>query len=96
MGWQSERDDRDDDFGDEGLDDISDEAEDSEATIACPHCRRPIYEDAERCPYCQRYLSDEDAPSSRKPLWIVLTVIVCLLMVLYWEFPTLFLKLLGF
>ena len=40
---------------------------DDEPTIPCPHCRREILEDAERCPYCERYLSKEDAPGRASP-----------------------------
>ena len=53
-------------------------------TVPCPYCRRPIYEDAERCPYCDRYISEEDVPSTRKPWWIVLGVVLCLLIFWMW------------
>src|SRR5262249_21368463 len=33
---------------------------DDEPTMPCPHCRREVREDAERCPYCEHYLSKED------------------------------------
>ena len=71
-----------DDFDepDEDLDD----SDDDEPTAPCPYCRREIHEDAQRCPYCEQYLSTEDAPAGRKPWWIVLGVVVCLLMVLAW------------
>jgi hypothetical protein len=59
---------------------------DDDPTIPCPHCRREILEDAERCPYCERYLSRDDAPRPRKPWWIVAGVIVCLYMVYRWNF----------
>jgi hypothetical protein len=64
----------DDDYGDD----------DSEPTVPCPYCRREIHEDAQRCPYCERYISDEDAPPSRKPVWIVIGVLVCLYVVYRW------------
>ena len=41
---------------------------DDEPTMPCPHCRREILEDAERCPYCERYLSREDAPRPAQAL----------------------------
>ena len=44
---------------------------DDDYTIPCPWCKRPIHEDAERCPYCEHYISAEDAPPQRKPWWIV-------------------------
>jgi hypothetical protein len=52
-------------------------------TVPCPYCRRPVYEDAERCPHCENYLSEEDAPR-RPPLWVVVGVVVCLAVVLMW------------
>lgn len=57
------------------------EEDDEDSTIPCPHCRRDIYEDAPRCPYCERYLSPEDSPRDKKPLWIVVGVLVCLLLI---------------
>ncbi|WP_435018363.1 zinc ribbon domain-containing protein [Tundrisphaera sp. TA3] len=61
------------------------EAGKDDETIPCPHCRRPVYEDAEQCPHCRRYLSIEDAPR-RKPWWVVVGVGVCLVMVYRWIF----------
>ena len=57
--------------------------EDDDETVPCPHCLRPVYEDAERCPGCGHYLSREDAPS-RHPWWLVVGVLVCLAVVLGW------------
>lgn len=59
----------------------SDRDQDDDLTMPCPYCRQKVYEGAEFCPYCRRYLSIEDAPW-RKPLWIIVTVIICLLIVL--------------
>ncbi len=59
--------------------------DDDEPTIPCPHCRREILEDAERCPYCEHYLSREDAPPGRKPWWVVVGVIACLYVVYRWN-----------
>jgi uncharacterized paraquat-inducible protein A len=58
------------------------EDEDDDETAPCPHCRRPVYEDAEQCPHCGRYLSREDAPQEAKPLWVVATVLVVLAAIL--------------
>jgi len=68
--------DRDDEF------DGVDEDEDDDETVPCPHCRRLVYEDAERCPHCGSYLSREDAPREAKPLWVVATVLVVLAAIL--------------
>lgn len=61
-----------------------DASEDDEDTVPCPYCRREVYEDAERCPYCEHYLSKEDAPSSRKPWWLIVGVLVGLYVVYLW------------
>ena len=45
--------------------------DDEGVTIACPYCGEPIYEDSERCPHCERYISTEDAPSTKKPWWVL-------------------------
>ena len=50
----------------------------------CPHCGRRILEESERCPHCEKYLSREDAPYVRKPLWIWVGVIACLYVVYRW------------
>jgi predicted nucleic acid-binding Zn ribbon protein len=52
-------------------------------TVPCPYCGKAVYEDAERCPYCENYLSREDAPG-RQPTWIVIGVLVCLVLVAGW------------
>ncbi len=64
--WPDDEDDWEDDF------DVSDDED--EPTIPCPYCRRPIHEEAERCPHCEQYISQEDAPSSRKPWWLLVGV----------------------
>jgi hypothetical protein len=75
-------DDWDDDAEFDDDDDV-DEEDTDEPTVACPYCRRQIHEDAQRCPYCERYISAEDAPRL-KPWWLVLGVIVCLAIILWW------------
>jgi hypothetical protein len=71
-------DDFDDDFDEEHPDD------DDEPTVPCPYCKREIHEDCQRCPYCEHYISAEDAPAGRKPWWIVVGVILCLYIVFRW------------
>lgn len=74
-----------DDFDDEeDLDEEFEDEDDDEPTAPCPYCGREIHEDAQRCPYCDQYISAEDAPAGRKPWWIIVGVILCLLMVLGW------------
>ena len=55
----------------------------SDETVPCPDCRADVYEDAERCPECGRYLSREDAPR-RHPWWVVAGALACLAMVFWW------------
>jgi uncharacterized paraquat-inducible protein A len=74
--------DEDFDPADEDADQDSDDGE--ESTVPCPCCRRQIHEDTERCPYCEHYVSEEDAQPSRKPWWIIVTALVCLYMVYLW------------
>lgn len=59
------------------------EDDDLAETVPCPYCRRPVYEEAERCPHCGHYLSREDAPT-RHSGWIVLGAILCLMAALGW------------
>ncbi|MDG3007227.1 zinc ribbon domain-containing protein [Paludisphaera mucosa] len=66
----------DDDDEEEDWDDGPDDDEDENAP--CPYCGREIHEDSPRCPSCGSYISREDAPSARKPWWIILGAIACL------------------
>ncbi len=52
--------------------------DDEAETVPCPHCGQDVYEDAERCPNCERYLSREDAPSQRSWTFRII-VIICLI-----------------
>jgi predicted nucleic acid-binding Zn ribbon protein len=53
-------------------------------TIPCPYCGQLIHEDSQRCPHCENYISDEDAPPQAKPAWIVVGALLCLLIVVLW------------
>jgi hypothetical protein len=55
-------------------------------TVPCPSCRQPVYEEAQRCPHCGNYISEEDAPG-RLPGWMILGVLVCLGVVVGWIVP---------
>ena len=66
------------------MDDADDPDDDASETVDCPWCRAPVYEGAERCPNCGRYLSGEDAPR-RYPWWLIAGVVLCLLVILlFW------------
>ncbi len=58
--------------------------DEDELTVPCPHCQRPIHEDAPRCPYCGNYITEEDAPPTRKPWWLVVGALLCLYVVYRW------------
>jgi hypothetical protein len=58
--------------------------EDDDATAECPHCQEPIFDQAERCPHCGWYVSEEDAPPSRRPGWIVLGLTLAAYAVYLW------------
>ena len=63
-------------------DDVWDE--DDESTIPCPYCRREIFEDSPQCPHCGQYISKEDAPAGRRPWWIIVGVLLCLMVMWLW------------
>jgi len=65
----------------------TDDGEDEdEETIPCPYCRRPLHEDSQRCPHCESYISEEDAPAGPKPFWLVLGVLAGLAAAALWLF----------
>jgi uncharacterized protein (DUF983 family) len=68
-----------DDWGDD-LDDDGEEV----VTIACPACGEAMYDDAPQCPACGHYLTDDDLQHESKPLWIMLTAIICLALAVGW------------
>ncbi len=57
---------------------------DDDDTVPCPYCKRPIYEDSERCSHCGNYLSDEDAPPTRPALWILIGAVAALGVAVLW------------
>lgn len=65
-------------------DDEEDGDEEEDTMIPCPHCRRPIYEDSPRCPYCGTYISEEDTAPAHKPWWIILGTLLVLYVVYRW------------
>lgn len=77
-------DDADDDWDDDDVDSGDDSDDGDEPTVACPYCRNEIFEDSPRCPHCERYLSREDSAAPRRPLWVVVTALVCLAAILWW------------
>lgn len=82
------RDDEDEVWDDDDDDALDGEADD-EPTVPCPSCGREILEDTPRCPYCERYLSAEDHLAPRRPAWVVVTALICLVIALAWAFAML-------
>lgn len=83
---------RQDDFSDDDRDgpqpiDLDDDGSDDDDMIDCPHCGRPVYEDAPRCPHCGRWIEDDLSPAaSRSRAWfwpIVVAVLVAVILVLW-------------
>jgi hypothetical protein len=67
-------------------DEDRDPADDGEGepTVPCQYCRREMHEDSPRCPHCGNYVSREDAPTSRKPWWIIIGGLAALYAVYRW------------
>ena len=75
----------DDDFeSDDDNSDLPSSVDDEEPTIPCPYCRTQIHEDSQRCPHCENYVSQEDAPSPRRPWWLFIGVSAGLWVVYKW------------
>ena len=71
------------DSDEQSLEDIEESGE--VVTEPCPYCKQPIPEDTPRCPYCQTYVSQEDAPpQSRKPWWIIIGSLAVMYVVYRW------------
>jgi predicted nucleic acid-binding Zn ribbon protein len=42
----------------------------------CPQCGGDITEDTVRCPHCGNYVSAEESPARRRPLWMAIGIIL--------------------
>lgn len=79
-----------DDWEDDDPDDGDGESDwqpddlDEDVTLPCPHCEAPIYEGAEQCPNCGQYISEEDAPPTRKPWWLIIGFVLGLSVACLW------------
>lgn len=74
----------DDEVGDDGDDGDDVDDSDDEPTLPCPFCRREILEDSPWCPSCERFISAEDHARLRRPVWVILTALICLGVVIRW------------
>jgi hypothetical protein len=57
---------------------------DEDDLVDCPYCGESIYEEAERCPHCEKYISQEDKPTTGQPLWIYICGLLALGAALTW------------
>jgi len=71
----------DDDDLSEDVDDDDDDVSSSD-TSPCPYCHKQIYADADVCPYCGNFVALADL-KSRKPIWIIVGVILCVIAVVF-------------
>jgi len=60
-----------------------DDGEELAETAPCPYCKEPLYEQAERCPHCGRYIAQNEG-RGRKAIWILIAAIACLVAVFMW------------
>jgi hypothetical protein len=60
------------------------DSDDSAVTVPCPYCGEEMLEDAPQCPACGNYVSDVDRPRERKPPWILIGIVICLVIALAW------------
>lgn len=78
------QDDEEEEDYDDGEEDYGDD-EDAE-TVPCPHCGADVYEGAEQCPRCGKYLSAEDAPPTRPRGWVAVVMVLALVAAAMWVF----------
>ncbi|MGC3966821.1 MAG: zinc ribbon domain-containing protein [Pirellulales bacterium] len=77
---RSEYDDEEDDFEDEA-DEYGDDSDVD--LLPCPHCGAAIYEEAQRCPMCGEYVDAGASHAGRKPIWIVATLVLLVVMFVF-------------
>ena len=61
----NDSDESDSDWGDDGY-------------IPCPHCGETMLEDAEYCPSCDRWMSEEETSKPKSPAWVMIVAAVLL------------------
>jgi hypothetical protein len=74
----------DDDFADAWDEEDFPEDADDESTVPCPCCHREILEDSPRCPFCEQWISAEDEAGPHRPLWVMMTALLCLGIAIFW------------
>lgn len=74
----------DDDLSDDDDDEPRyDDDGDDDPTMPCPYCGADLYDDAVRCPTCERYLSDEERTATDQKSWVVATALILLAAILW-------------
>jgi len=75
---------RDEDDEEDKLDESPDARDVAEegGNVRCVRCNRYIHEDADMCPFCHQWQTDEFHPPS-KARWYVMTVILCVLVIVF-------------
>jgi hypothetical protein len=68
-----QRDDDDDDIAE-----WDDDPDDESGYIPCPHCGETMLEAADHCPACDRWITSEDVPRKRQPVWVVAVILILL------------------
>jgi predicted nucleic acid-binding Zn ribbon protein len=61
-----------------------DDDDEEEPTVPCPYCSALIHEEAQQCPECGEYISEEQRPAVRPPWWIVAGIVAALYAVYHW------------
>ncbi len=67
---------------DEQFDDDPDDAESE--TVACPVCRRSVYEDAEKCPHCGEWITPASTAEHRSRTWrwpVLIALLIVMILV---------------
>ena len=59
---------------------------DQDDFVACPVCGEPVYEDAQRCPHCEHYITPGTAALGGRPLWFRIAWLLAGLILVYWLF----------
>ncbi|HEX8324288.1 MAG TPA: hypothetical protein VF595_10280 [Tepidisphaeraceae bacterium] len=57
--------------------DTDDADDENDVLDPCPNCKKLMYDDAEQCPYCGHYVTEETAPTSHAK-WVTVTALICL------------------
>jgi hypothetical protein len=77
----------DDENDDDPLESDQEDSSDDLALMICPHCRRTVTEDTQKCPHCGDWI-EPVAPNSgtgRKLIYAGLVVLLVLMILMTWR-----------